>query len=213
MLSLSLVPISTAAFTQPLCISNRIQAMFWIWISPANTRTNAPPCLLFKDLWTQAPALLCNITPSVHLLIFVHLHMFLISHSDSSLLSTSHTQVTGWVKKAVVSADVDIKLLAGDMLKQSERGQSWYNTAFQPLTAVAHLKGKVLLLRFALLSGCCPRVILFHFYVSHFCPSSPHISTLHYTSNCWWQQSNSYQPQTSPFCFQLNVCSDTSPRI
>lgn len=177
MFSLSLVPISTAAFTQPLCISNRIQAMFWIWISPANTRTSATPCLLFKDLWTQAPALLRNITPSVHLLIFVYVHMFLISHSDSSLLSPSHTQVTGWVKKAVVSADVDIKLLAGNTLKQSERGQPWYNTAFQPLTAVAHLKGKVLLLWFVPLNGCCPWVISFYFYVSHFWPSSPHIST------------------------------------
>lgn len=44
--------------------------------------------------------------------------MFLISHSDGSLLSPNHTPVTGWVKKAVVTADVDTKMLTENLLQE-----------------------------------------------------------------------------------------------
>lgn len=41
--------------------------------------------------------------------------MLLISHSDSSLPGPGRTQVTNWVMKAVVSADVDVKLRTGNL--------------------------------------------------------------------------------------------------
>lgn len=52
--------------------------------------------------------------------------MFHISHSDSSVLSPNPTQVSGWVKKAVVSADVDVKLLTGSMLLKNEQKPSYH---------------------------------------------------------------------------------------
>lgn len=56
--------------------------------------------------------LLCHESSCVSICVFSE-HMFPISHSDGVPLCSEPSTVTSWVKKAVVSADVDTELLRG----------------------------------------------------------------------------------------------------
>lgn len=57
---------------------------------------------------------------SVNLFIFVWMHMFHISHSDSNVLRLSPTRTSSWVKKTVVNVDVSINLLAQESNRKTD---------------------------------------------------------------------------------------------
>lgn len=102
-----LVPITTAAFTEPICISNRVQTQLWQWISLANCRPHdcnmqAPTCAqqiclcahqhecicaFFNKLYICLPLSVC-----VGVCVWVSVCMFPISHSDSN-----HMLISCWV--------------------------------------------------------------------------------------------------------------------
>lgn len=85
-LSLPLVPITLQPSHNHSVYQTESKTVFWIWISPADTRANAPRCLPPWGLANpSASALVQHSAVRTFVDVCVYAHMFLISHSDSSL--------------------------------------------------------------------------------------------------------------------------------